>query len=234
MLVGKGTGREAVRLIEDTRGIVLAGVDYPYDGDPKPKGLDLLRHLPAMQKALIDTPPAVLLAIDYLAKQPYVDPERIELVGVSLGAFVASVPGALEPRIRRVWLIHGAGEPSRVLAHGLRNYVPFTPARRALGHLLGVVTCSHHLGPELWVGRISPRPVIVINAPDDDALPASSIEALHRALGDPHEIVWMPGGHVLPHRADLVEAIANRVFERITPVRGPGVPAESADDATGD
>ena len=32
-----------------------------------------------------------------MLEQPYVDPQRVELVGVSLGAFFVSVPGALDP-----------------------------------------------------------------------------------------------------------------------------------------
>ena len=70
-------------------------------------------------------------------------------------------------------------------------------------------------GPEHWVGRIAPRSVIAVNATDDDSLPRSSIEALHRALGESSEVIWVPGGHVKPRRAETVQAIADLILTRL-------------------
>jgi dienelactone hydrolase len=215
LLGGRRTGRDATLLLEDVQGVVLAGLSYPYRGDPDAKLSALLLDLPEMQRALIDTPPAVLLALDYLLEQPFVDPERVELVGVSFGAFVVSVPGAIDERIRRVWLIHGAGEPVAVLEHVLEHEIPFGPARRAVARLLAVLSCSHHLRPERWVGQIAPRPVVVVNSSEDETFPRSSIEALHKALGESSEIIWMPGGHANPRRTEIIQMIGAVVLARL-------------------
>lgn len=215
LLGGRRTGRDAVKLVSDTRGVALAAISYPFAGDPKASRLALLAELPDMQQAIKDTTPAIILVMDYLAKQSQIDPQRIELAGVSLGAFFVSAPGALDQRFRRVWLIHGAGETDKVLEKGTERYIRSPMLRHLLGKLLGWITLSHHLGPEQWVGRISPRPVIIINAKDDPSFPASSITALHNAVKDPYEIIWMESEHIMPSRTEVVETISTIVLDRI-------------------
>lgn len=217
LLGGQRTGRHAVKLVSDTRGAVIAALSYPYAGDADAQGLGLLMELPEMRQALVDTTPAVLLALDYLLQQAYVDPGHVELAGVSLGAFLVSIPGALDARIGRVWLIHGAGDPASVLEENpqIRNYLSWPPARRLTAKILAAALNVHHLRPELWVGRISPRPVVIVNARDDEALPAASIAALHAAARDPVEIVWTEGLHIMPGRRDIVDALAQMVLSEV-------------------
>lgn len=215
LLGGLQTGHRAVHLAKRPYDIVFAAVSYPLQGDPGAKGLALMMQLPEMQQALLDTTPAVLLAMDYLGQQPYVDPERVELVGGSLGAFLVSVPGALDGRFRRVWLIHGAGDPRVVFEHQLQQEIAFVPLRKLTARFLALITGSHHLRPEKWVGRIAPRPIIVVNARDDEALPPSSVASLHQALGENAEVIWTEGIHVTPGRTEVVEELVDLLVERI-------------------
>jgi dienelactone hydrolase len=215
LLGGRRTGRNAVKLVSDTRGVALAAISYPFEGDPTANRLELLADVPDMQQAIKDTAPAIMLAMDYLSKQPRIDPKRIELAGVSLGAFFVSVPGALDQRFRRVWLIHGAGEVRKVLEKGTERYIKSALLRHLLGKLLGWMTLSHHLGPEQWVGRISPRPVIIINAKNDPSFPVSSITALHKSAKEPCEIIWMESDHIMPSRTEIIETLSAIVLARI-------------------
>ncbi len=215
LLAGLRTGHRAVYMTEAPRGIVIAALSYPFPGDPRAEGLEYVTWLPKVQKALIDSAPAVMLAMDYLAQQPYVDSSRVELVGGSLGAFLASVPAALDTRFRRVWLIHGAGDPRGVFAHLLRPYIGFGPLRELTAQLLAVISASQHLRPEKWVGRVAPRPVIVVNARGDESLPLESVAALHRALPEGAEIIWTEGPHVRPGRKTVVEGLVALVAERV-------------------
>jgi dienelactone hydrolase len=215
ILAGQGTGRDAARYAADSRGVVVAALSYPYRRELPRGTLALLGELPAMQRAILDTGPAVLLATDWLLQQPYVDPQRVELAGGSFGAFLVAVPGALDPRFRRVWLVHGGGDPPCVIEHGLRSRIELAPARRVAALLAATIAGSRHLAPEKWVGRISPRPVICINALDDESIPHESVAALHRALREPSEVIWMPGGHVLPERGETIRQLTDLVFTRV-------------------
>jgi hypothetical protein len=215
LLAGLRTGARAVRYMQVPAGIAVAALAYPLPREPRAEGLGYLAWLPAVQRALLDSAPAVMLAMDYLAQQPYVDNTRVELVGGSLGAFLVSVPGALDPRFRRVWLVHGAGDPPGVLAHLLKPYIGFGPLRELTARLLAVIAASQHLRPELWVGRIAPRPVIAVNARGDESLPAASVAALHQALPRNSEIIWTEGPHVRPGRKTVVEGLVALVAERV-------------------
>jgi len=216
LLGGHRTGRDAVRLFPDTKGAVIAAMSYPNTDNIDGQGPGLLLDLPEMRQALVDTTPAVLLALDYLLDQEYVDPGHVDLVGVSLGAFLVSIPGALDPRIGRVWLVHGAADPASVLSHQLRDHFAWPPMRRVAAEFLAAVLCVHHLKPERWVGRISPRPVIIVNARDDEALPSASIAALHTAARAPVEIVWTEGPHVTPGRREIVDELTQMILLEVT------------------
>lgn len=215
LLAGRGTGRDAARYTAKTRGIVVAALSYPYRGDEDAGVAALVLDLPNIQRALLDTIPAIMLAADWLIEQPYVDPDRVELAGGSFGAFLVSVPGAMDERFQRVWLVHGGGQPTVVIEHGLKQHIRFAPARGLAAKLLGAAAYGHHLAPEKWVGRISPRPVIVISALDDESIPRESVETLHRALGQPSEVIWMSGEHVMPNREEIIEKITDVVFTRV-------------------
>lgn len=215
LLAGYGTGRDAVRYSADTRGVVVASLSYPYRGDTDAGLPMLLLELPNLQQALLDTIPAVLLATDWLVEQAYVDPERVELAGGSMGAFLVGPAGALDPRFRRVWLVHGGGEPAAALELGLAAHIDYPPARRWAARLVSALASGHHLAPEKWVGRISPRPVIVVSALDDESIPRESVAALHEALVVPSEVIWMRGGHVLPDRDEIIRQVTDVVFSRV-------------------
>jgi hypothetical protein len=55
----------------------------------------------------------------------------------------------------------------------------------------------------------------VINAKDDESLPRTSIEVLHEALEQPHEIIWMDGPHVQPNRLEVIEGLRALILERV-------------------
>lgn len=215
LLGGLRTGHRAVYLTKDAHGIAIAALSYPFPGNPRATGLEYVTWLPKVQTALIDVTPAVMLAMDYLAQQPHVDLARVDLVGGSLGAFMVSVPASFDTRFKRVWLVHGAGDPHGVFAHLLTPYITFTPLRDLTAQLLVLITASHHLRPEKWVGRIAPRPVIAVNARDDESMPPASVAALHQALPPGSEVIWTEGPHVRPGRNAVLEGLIALVTERV-------------------
>jgi hypothetical protein len=219
LLGGHETGRDAVDLVDDTRGTVVAALSYPYREVRALHGSRVLLALPAVRRAILDTPPAILLALDHLLAQPYVDPRRVELVGVSLGSPFAVVAGALDPRCRRVWSIHGAGDLRRLLAVGLERKIGFAPLRETLAALAYACGAGPSIAPERWVGRISPRPFVMVNGLADERLPRRAILYLYAGAREPKEIVWLPGLHVQPERRQVVRQLIDCVLDRVAPRR---------------
>lgn len=223
MMGGQETGRAAVQVIPDTRGVAVAAISYPFGTVPHRQKLGLAVALPRIQQGIFETPAAALLALDFLlGPELGLDPGQVELAGISFGAYLAAVPAALDPRFERLWLIHGGAAVADTLDHMLQRHVDSGTIRRQLASYLATVVGARHLGPERWVARVSPRPLVVVNAAADDALPEVSTRALRAALQEPFEILWTPGQHVHPKRPEVIAAITDLMFSRIAGLTGTG------------
>jgi len=207
ILGGPYTGREAARLVGDTRGVVVAAMSYPFTGNPRPDAPTFLREIPKIRAAFLDTPPAMMLALDYLLALPGVDTSRVEALGVSLGAPFVCIAGALDKRITRVWAIHGSGGSYRPLEASMRRTVRFLPVRMAAAAIANVIIAGPRLDPVRWVGLIAPRPFVMINALGEERLPRSSIDALYHAARQPKEQLWMTGAHVHGDSATIARIV---------------------------
>ena len=214
ILGGHATGRDAARLIPDTRGRVVVALSYPYTGPHRMKGLEILKWAPDIRQALHDTPPAIQLALDWLLQQPWVNAREVHGVGASLGTPFMTVAAALDPRITHVWSVHGAGRSRDLLAHNARASMPAFLAPLA-GTLADVIVGGPYLTPEKWVQRVAPRPYTMLNATEDERLPRPAIEALYAAASEPKAIVWFPGKHVQPNRPEIVRALVTTVLTRM-------------------
>jgi len=220
ILGGHLTGREAARMLGDTRGVLVAAVSYPFDGDVRPAATTFLREIPKIRGAFLDTPPALMLTLDYLLRLPGVDTTRVEGIGVSLGAPFAVVAGALDPRFTRVWAIHGSGGSYAPLEMNMRRTIHFAPVRIAAAAIADVIIAGPRLDPSRWVDRIAPRTFMMVNATADERMPRAQVEELFLSARAPKEQIQMSGGHVHGDSATitrLVHIVMSRVREA-TPV----------------
>lgn len=216
LLGGHRTGRNAIDVLGNPGGIAVAALDYPYHGPERPRGvLQSLRTLPAAQRGILDTPPAVSVALDWLLSCDWVEPRVVELMGVSLGVPFASVAGALDGRFRRVWLVHGGAGNQEWLARRLERRIPNGPLRHLSAALLHLLAYGPSFRTESWVKRIAPRPVVVVGAREDEEMPPGSVEELFARAHEPKEILWSEGGHVRPERAPIVRELLQLVRARI-------------------
>jgi dienelactone hydrolase len=109
---------------------------------------------------------------DFLVEQRRADPKRVGLYGFSRGGIVAAIAGGADRRLAAVVMSYGGH---------------FDAAER--GHL--PPAC-----PANYIGRISPRPLLMLNAKQDtDMVPDRSVEPLYGLAKPPKQIVWSEGGH---------------------------------------
>ncbi len=190
LLGGLDTGRRAAELVPDAGGVLVAALSYP----TRVRRVESLADLAEARRALLDTPAALLLAVDYLSGLAEVDPARIELVGVSLGAPFVCTAGAMDARVARVWVVHGGGDPQLLFAHALQDDLP-PPLAWIGGHVLALAAHGPLLAPERWVGGIAPRPFEMIQADHDERIPAESAERLWSAAREPKQLQRVASGH---------------------------------------
>ncbi len=216
ILGGHRTGRAAASLVGAPGAIAVVAVDYPYDGPDKIRGLrQAMKYAPAIQQALLDTPRALSQALDWVLTQPWADPARIELVGVSLGVPFAAVTGALDTRFSRVWIIQGAADNEQWIDRNLERKISRPWVRRATAMLVHRLAYGASFDTAAWVAQIAPRPVIVIGALHDEKLPIEQVEQVFGAAGDPKELIWIEGGHVNPRRPETVRRLLDVVRARL-------------------
>ena len=214
ILGGQRRGAAAGALLGERPGILIASIDYPFDGDQDAKGLALLAEVPAIRRAFYATPPGVSLALDHLLSLPRLDSTRVELVGASFGAPFATIAAARDPRVSRLWIAHGGGRPLLMIARGLEPEIPFAPVRWPVAVVANILASGPRFAPERFVGRVAPRPVIMLNAREDERIPRASVDALWSAVQEPREQVWLPGLHMQGSRPDVLRTLVDSVMAR--------------------
>ncbi|MEQ9563467.1 MAG: hypothetical protein RLN69_13190 [Woeseiaceae bacterium] len=213
LIGGHRTGKAAIDLIGDSKGIAFAAIDYPYDGPRSISGVwQAFKSIPAVQSALLDTPQALMLVIDWLEGASWFDLSRTELAGISLGVPFAAVAGALDERFSRVWLIHGASDNNDWLMHASRDRISNRHVRKFAVDSLLKITHGDSFNTAMWIEETSPRPVVVIAASDDERVPRQAmryfVDASERGTV---RLEWTHGEHVDPARQDLLAELVDRV-----------------------
>jgi fermentation-respiration switch protein FrsA (DUF1100 family) len=141
-------------------------------------------------------------AVGYLLTRSDVDHERIGVQGGSLGAVSSILAAAETPAIRGVVAEIPYADLPSAIAHsfdhpqegvGLPSF-PFAWATKLICELcLGVDFDS--VSPLKVIGRISPRPVFLIDNLGDDMFSGDSVERLYAAAGEPKSLWSLAAPH---------------------------------------
>ncbi len=163
----------------------------------------------------------VLGAIDYVTTRG-IPVERIGLVGFSLGAAVAILVAAKEPRIPAI-VSDSAFLDTVAYLKRVPFYFFFLPSWFAFPIALAGRTLFgadfSKVRPAKAVAKIAPRPIFFIHSEDDHVIPHEETEELYRASGNKENLMWIvpEGGHVRSY-ARRPEEYAARVadfFQRL-------------------
>lgn len=143
-------------------------------------------------------------AVDYLVARPDVDPGKIGAFGFSMGAATTIMAAADDARIAAVvddsgwadaysWLRPGGWSD---LLHPNDRFSSLSLAfvERRAGLDLGA------LRPVEVVGRLAPRPILIIHGAADDVVLPGDSERVYAAAGEPRELWLVPG---LAHGATI-------------------------------
>ncbi len=135
-------------------------------------------------------------ALDYLKARPDVDTERVGVQGNSLGAVAAIRAAAERPEIKGVIAEVPFKSLSSVIDHSFRRLVglpsfPFAPVSKFFCELrLGIN--MEDVAPVQVIGKISPRPVFLIDDLEDVPFPKDSVGEVYQAAREPKELWQIP------------------------------------------
>jgi predicted esterase len=150
-------------------------------------------------------------ALDVLAARPEVDPRKITMFGISLGAIVGSTVYTFDPRPTfGVFLLGGADFPSLLVGSSLSG-----PFARKMGIKIEDLRAAWKgIDPLESKERNVGKPALLVNASWDTVIPRANARKLAEAFPDARQ-VWVPFGHytAILHVAWLPRWISGHINE---------------------
>lgn len=124
-------------------------------------------------------------ALDYVLSRGQVEPDKVGFIGSSMGGMLGALFCAVDARVSAVALRCSG---SRIAARRWEHAGSAEEAQR-------LRDAAQKFDSAAFVGFISPRPLLLLNNSDDEAISPEAVSALYEAAGQPKELRWFPGGH---------------------------------------
>jgi pimeloyl-ACP methyl ester carboxylesterase len=150
------------------------------------------------RQTLIEDAHAVL---EHITHRPDIDPDRIVLMGISLGAYPASAAFADTPNTRALVLWGAPTNIKALIADGHDDLNPIT-------QLLAQLLVPRHREPESSLRDAPERPILIVHARDDDIVRVHHAQRLQNAAPHATLIIDEDGSHARISEPTLEQIIA--------------------------
>ena len=123
-------------------------------------------------------------SLGWVLKRKDVDKKHVGLLGYSMGSMMGAILASVEPRIQCAVLCVGGD----IIQPNLDKF----PAFKAKGDLMS---------PSLYIGHISPRPLLMLNGTQDPTVNKAASDLLYANAKNPRDQKLYDCGHLLPKEA---------------------------------
>jgi cephalosporin-C deacetylase-like acetyl esterase len=120
-------------------------------------------------------------SIDFLETRVEIDKDRIGFFGISLGGIIGTIFSGVDKRVKAPVIALAGGNLS--LMFGLDAFTEETKDFFSI------------IDPINFVQEIAPRPLLMINAENDEVIDPLTSKLLFRKAKQPKEIIWYPSKH---------------------------------------
>ena len=202
LLAGNRAGQDTVRLIADPGPNVLIGYEYPF-AKRWPRGLSALPAVFRTRQAALAVPGEAAAIFRWARRQAWVDHGRVAVAGFSLGALY--VPATLHRA-----QADGAAPKVAVIGFGGAGLgAIFSRAAAAIPQPLSAraATALRPLEPAVHLPMVRAT-VLVIEADNDELMPAEARDRLVALLPGPKTVVRLSGDHVAGAQSEMGRAAA--------------------------
>lgn len=181
------------------RWLVRAGYRTLWFERPRPP-LEPPGDFSAVRAYLVDVVRESRRALDWWEREPGVDPERVALLGTSMGSVVGTLLLAAEPRFAAGALLLAGGDIPKVLAEADEEEIVAFRAALAERGVLGDAVREEarralaEADPLRYAAAVDPAKALLVSGRLDDVVPFESATALWEAMGRPDRLVFW-GGH---------------------------------------
>ncbi|MBY5957663.1 alpha/beta fold hydrolase [Membranicola marinus] len=148
-----------------------ADFDFSFDGSTRYRSREVITQ------SVFD----LRRALDFIETRPELDPHRIGYYGISLGGIIGTIFAGVDERVK---------VPVITLAGGRLNLMYGIHAlTKENKNYLSTIDPIH------FVKQIAPRPLLMINAEQDEVIPPATSKFLYKKAGQPKDIIWYPATH---------------------------------------
>ncbi len=161
----------------------------------------LLSNVELLAEAVRQSVADVRRTVDVLQSRTEIDPKRIGVCGISLGALIAASAFAEEPRLHRAALILGGGDLAEIIAHAnetrrLREAMAQLSTEDQARAKQAIAAADPLRNADQARSRAEKGLVLMINAAEDEVIPPRCARKLAEAYGMTDRIRWLEGlGH---------------------------------------
>lgn len=149
----------------------LQRFDFSFDGSTRYQSREMITQ------SVFD----IRRAIDFLGTLDQVDANRIGYMGISLGGIIGTIVTSVDARIKVPVIVLAGGNIN--LMFGLKAW------SGQHKNYLGV------MDPINFVDQIAPRPLLMLNAENDEVVPPITSKLLYKKARQPKQIIWYPAKH---------------------------------------
>jgi len=202
LLAGNIAGQDTVRLVADPGPNALIGYEYPF-AKRWPRGLSAVPVIVRTRQEALAVPGEAAAVMRWARQQPWIDPARVSFAGFSLGALFAPATlhrAAVDGDAPTVAVIGFGGAGLNAIFARAITGVPGPIAARAAMALKPLEPAAHL--PALK-GKF-----LVIEAEDDELMPAEARDRLVKLLPEPKTVVRLNGAHVAGAQSEIGRAAA--------------------------
>ncbi len=187
-----------------SQGYATLSIDTQYHGDRRRPDRSGEIHMPdsyTMRDAWVQTVVDLRRAVDYLTSRQDIAGGKIGYLGFSQGAMIGCVVGGVEPRIASFCLAVPGGGFVNIVKH-IDEYPVLKahwPIQVTPDVMRTVEEVANITDPIYYVGRILPRPLLIIVAKNDEIIPPEASQALILAAhaNEADNVKRWASGHVL-------------------------------------
>ena len=205
ILGGLHIGRENFSFIQEPGYNALIIYNYPYSPEYWYEGTALL-EIPRIRSAVLKVPTQVLEIVKWLSRQPWVDTDRISVLGYSFGAIftpaVYNLANHYNVKLGPGIICYGGADIENMLYTNLKKMSE--PFRSITAYLAS--TAIYTIDPVNHLPQLH-NDFLIINGTKDNQIPKESWQLLQKIIPEPRTIKILPDGHMHPDNPELTEKL---------------------------
>ena len=205
LLGGLRTGQNSVKNVPQPGDNVIIGYEYPIEKkiDHSPA---ILWKAKALRRAVLQIPGQVTAIIRWARSQPWTDPERISVLGFSLGAlFLPAVHRLARDQnlpLGPAIMAYGGADIAGLLSYHLKEGPQWS--RDLIAALVAAVL--RPVEPALHLPHLRGE-FLLISGANDSLVPEASAHLMQQLTPQPNTVIRLEGGHIDGRKSELAQRI---------------------------